>query len=856
MSITLSSTAAEKPEIRGIRSETLDNGLKIFVYENHEAPTVNLQVWVKTGSIHEGDYLGCGLSHFLEHMMFQGSAKYPHDSIVDTVNLNGGDMNAYTSLGNTVYYIDILSEASEKAIDILCDVVSAPNFPEDSFANEKEVILRERAMSSDNPERQLSEKLWLDMFLSHPTRHPIIGYGDKIKTVDKAMMLDYYRKRYSPERIFFVISGDIQAEKAFLLIRERLSGWNRGQLNDPPLQSESEQVCTRKTTYHFDDPLARIAVGFHIPDASHEDVPALDVLASILGSDKSSRLISRLQDEKHLAINIDAFSYTPYFSGVFGISATTSPDKLDALRAAIFAEIKKISSEDKITNDELKRVVNQVSTSYCRTMRSNGNISRMIGNSVLTYGTTEYINKYIVNVSALTTDDLTRVAEKYLTEKNCTIVEQLPKDKTDNAGPKEKAAAESQVPELIKLKAGQKIITFKDTKLPLVDICLILPGGVIREDKDNAGITRIMASMLTAGTKTYSEKELAALIDDNAIDLGINGGNNSVTISLNCHKNSLKPALEALKSILTEPSFPEKQFEREKENTIKMLASRKLAPQNAAEDKTCELLYRNHPYSHTAAGLEGSVNKITVGQVEDFYFKKCLIADKAIFGVAGDFDKEEILKSINDIIANIKWNEKGKDVLPAHPVFPDKKIRESVKVPREQAVVLLSFPICDNNNEDRFLLNVLSKILNGQSSRLFKSVREESGLAYYTGISTFLGIHEGYMSFYAGTRPDAVDKVISLLDKERRLLLKAKSVTKDEFESAVARIREDLAEQKLDKHSLIFNSALDEYYGNGYMSPWTNEKIFTELKIEDLNAVIKKYFDTDAYVTVISGPQD
>jgi len=154
-------------------------------------------------------------------------------------------------------------------------------------------------------------------------------------------MLDYYKKRYSPERIFFVISGDIQAEKAFQLVRDRLSGWNRGQLNDPPLQAEPEQVCVRKAAYHFEDPLARIAIGFHIPDASHENVPALDVLASILGSDKSSRLISRLQDEKRLAINIDAFCYTPYFSGVFGVSATTSPDKMDALKSAIFAEIRR-----------------------------------------------------------------------------------------------------------------------------------------------------------------------------------------------------------------------------------------------------------------------------------------------------------------------------------------------------------------------------------------------------------------------------------------------------------------------------------------------------------------------------------
>jgi zinc protease len=855
MTITLPSIASDKPEIKGIRSETLENGLKIYTYENHEAPTVCVQAWVKTGSIHEGDYLGCGLSHFLEHMMFQGSAKYPHDSIVETVNRNGGDMNAYTSLGNTVYYIDILSGASEKAIDILCDVISAPNFPEDSFANEKEVILRERSMNSDNPDRYLSEKLWLDFYMEHPARHPIIGYQEKIKSVNKDMMLDYYKKRYSPERTFLVISGDIDSEKAISLIREKLGNWGRGQLAEPPLALEPEQVCTRSSVYHFEDPLARLAIGFHIPDCSHPDVPALDILASVLGSDKSSRLVGRLEDERQLAIHIDAFSYTPYFQGIFGVSATTAPDKMESLKTAIFDEIKKISDDDKVSKDELKRIVTQISTSYCRTLRSNGNVARMIGNSVLSYGTPEYVNKYIENVSKLTVDDITRVAKKYLTAENCTIIELLPKEKKDGSETIEKdKKTELSQPEFMELKSGQRIITLQDTKLPLIDVCIVLPGGVIRENKENAGITRILSSMLTAGTDSYSEKELANLIDDNAIDLSVAGGNNSLTISMNFHKNSMKPAFKALKSILTEPSFPVKQFEREKENTVKMLASRKLAPQNAAEDKITEILYGKHPYSHNAFGVEESVKSLTIAQVKDFYFKKCLLRGKAVFGIAGDFDKKEIIGEIKGIIEDIAWNTKDADEIPERPKFPEKNIRESVKVPREQAVVLMSFPICDNNNEDRYALNILSKILNGQTSRLFKSVREDSGLAYYTGLSTFLGFHEGFMSFYAGTKPDATEQVFSLLNKERLQLLTSKSVTKDEFDSAKARIRQELAEQKLDKHSLIFNSVLEEYYGNSYMSPWTNEKKYNDITLDELNRAVKKYFDTEAYVTVISGP--
>jgi zinc protease len=575
----------------------------------------------------------------------------------------------------------------------------------------------------------------------------------------------------------------------------------------------------------------------------------------VLGSDKSSRLVNRLEDERQLAIHIDAFSYTPYFQGIFGVSATTAPDKIEALKTAIFDEIKKISGDDKVSKDELKRIVNQISTSYSRTLRSNGNVARMIGNSVLSYGTPEYVNKYLENVSKLTVDDITRVARKYLTAENCTVVELLPKEKKDDSEAIDKRKkTELSQPEFLKLKSGQKIITLQDAKLPLVDICIVLPGGVIRENKENAGITKILSSMLTAGTGSYNEQELASLIDDNAIDLGIAGGNNSLTISMNCHKNSLKPALKALKSILTEPSFPVKQFEREKENTVKMLASRKLAPQNAADDKTVEILYGKHPYSHNPFGTEESVKSLTVAQLKDFYFKKCLLPGKAVFGIAGDFDRKQILSEIEDIIGDVKWNEKGADEIPERPKFPEKNIRESVKVPREQAVVLMSFPVCDNNSEDRYALNILSKILNGQTSRLFKSVREKSGLAYYTGISSFLGFHEGFMSFYAGTKPDAAEQVFSLLNKERLQLLTSKSVTKDEFESAKARIRQDLAEQTLDKHSLIFNSALEEYYGNGYMSPWTNGGKYDGITLDELNKVVKKYFDTDAFVTVISGP--
>lgn len=849
-------SALEKPKIGEVKSEILDNGLRVYVRENHESPTVSLQVWVKTGSIHEGKNLGCGLSHFLEHMMFEGSKNYSRECIADLIYRNGGDTNAYTSYGHTIYYIDILSEATDKAIDILADVISSPLFPPEEFAKEKDVIIRERAMYEDNPENMLSEKLWLTMFLDHPVRHSIIGYKEKIVSVNREMMLEYYKRRYSSERIFFVIAGDVDATHVISKIKEKLGKWEMGQIEEPPLPEERNQICPRSLKSHFKDPLVRVAVGFHVPEASHPDTPALDLLAAILGQNRSSRLVSQLRDEAQIAIHIDAFNYTPYFCGVFAISGVCTPEKIDELKAGIFEEIEKV--KDKVSASELKRVVKQAVTGYFREFRSNNNVARIIGDAVLTYGAPDYADKYLDDISKVTVDDIREVARKYLSSENSTIVELLPeKDGDVDVKQKKEDDKKNQThPDIMikKLDSGQKIISLADDTLPLVDICIVFPGGGITENKRNSGITRLAASLLTAGTASMPEKEILRFLDDNAINLSISSGNNTLTIQMNFHKSSIEEALSVLSLILSEPVFPKKQFLREKENAISSLRSMKLSPQNAAEYRLRELLYTNHPYACPSVGLEESIKHLTLGKVKEFYFKNCLIPEKAVFGVAGDIDKNEVSQRIADIISDIPWNTTFKALPVKRPVFPKSPIKDKINVPREQAVVILGFPSCDNNNNDRFALDILRTAFNGMASRLFKTIREKNGLAYYTGLYSLVGLHEGFMTFYAGTNPDKAEKVAALLDNERRLLVEDKALTKEEFESAKACIQKELAEQKLNNQSLILNSTIAEFYGNGYLHPWEIEKNYAKLSLKETNRVIKKYLDTNAFVTVIAGP--
>ena len=157
---------------------TLGNGLEIIVKEDRSAPVVSLQAWCRAGSIHEGEWLGAGISHFLEHMLFKGTERRDANEIAQAVQREGGYINAYTSFDRTVYWIDTPSSGFENCLDVLCDVVGFAALPEDEFDNESDVIRREIAMGEDNPEQVLSKALFRTAYTTHPCRYPVIGFLD------------------------------------------------------------------------------------------------------------------------------------------------------------------------------------------------------------------------------------------------------------------------------------------------------------------------------------------------------------------------------------------------------------------------------------------------------------------------------------------------------------------------------------------------------------------------------------------------------------------------------------------------------------------------------------------------------
>src|SRR6476660_1359970 len=203
--ITFPPTTAQK--------RVLPNGLTIIVQEDRSAPVVSVQAWCGAGSIEENEHLGAGLSHILEHMLFKGTKTRRPNEIAQRIQDVGGYINAYTSFDRTVYWIDVPKAGASVALEILSDTMMNSTLPQDEYIKEQEVIRREFAMTMDDPDRMAGQLLFATAFQRHPYRLPVIGQLEIFNQLTQEQVMDYYKSRYVPNNLTFVIVGDVEAEK-------------------------------------------------------------------------------------------------------------------------------------------------------------------------------------------------------------------------------------------------------------------------------------------------------------------------------------------------------------------------------------------------------------------------------------------------------------------------------------------------------------------------------------------------------------------------------------------------------------------------------------------------------------------
>src|SRR3989440_9485442 len=308
----------------------LPNGLTVIVQEDHSAPVASVQAWCATGSIDEDAHLGAGLSHILEHMLFKGTKTRSTNEIAQKIQDVGGYINAYTSFDRTVFWIDVPKDGVSTALDILADAMMNSTLPPQEYQKEQEVIRREFAMGMDDPDRVAGLLLFATAYQQHPYRFPVIGEIEIYNQLTQEQVMQYYKTRYVPNNLTFVVVGDVDAERVRQQLADLFKPYLEKSLQPVFIPGEPPQLGRREAHQEFATELTHLSLAWHIPAVTNPDVPALDLLSTILGEGRSSRLYLRVRGEAGLAFSISAFSYTPGDPGLFGVDATVDPKKREA----------------------------------------------------------------------------------------------------------------------------------------------------------------------------------------------------------------------------------------------------------------------------------------------------------------------------------------------------------------------------------------------------------------------------------------------------------------------------------------------------------------------------------------------
>src|SRR3989441_8134128 len=587
----------------------LSNGLTIVVQEDRSAAVASVQAWCATGSIYEDQHLGAGLSHILEHMLFKGTKTRGKNEIAQKIQDVGGYINAYTSFDRTVFWIDVPKDGVATALDILADATMNSTLPPEEYQKEQEVIRREFAMGMDDPDRMAGLLLFATAYQQHPYRFPVIGELEIYNQLTQEQVVQYYKTRYVPNNLTFVVVGDVDAEKVRQQLAEAFKSYPEKSLKPVFIPAEPPQLGRREVHQEFSTELTHLSLAWHIPEVTNPDVPALDLLSTILGDGRSSRLYRRVREEAGLAFSISAFSYTPGDPGLFGIDATVDPKKREAaeqLALRIVDEVKQAG----VTAEELAKA-KKISLSHhldaLTTMR--GQASDIGSNWLLTRNL-NFSRDYLDAVQKVTLDDIKAVTAKYLTNENLTLVSLNPKGAlvAKREGPAPVSAGEVQK---FELSNGLRILVREDPRLPLVAMGAVFRGGLLAEAPQTNGITRLMAKVLLKGTKTRTAEQIANDIEAVGGSISSDAGNNSLSVSVDVTKPDLKLGVNLFADVLLNATMPEQAVTREKEVQLAGLKEEDEQPATVARNILRAALFGEHPYALRANGSPDSVPRFT-----------------------------------------------------------------------------------------------------------------------------------------------------------------------------------------------------------------------------------------------------
>ncbi|HEV3263566.1 MAG TPA: pitrilysin family protein [Gemmataceae bacterium] len=859
----------------GIRAETLDNGLRVYLKPVPRSPVVTLMVAYKVGSADE-DLDNTGLSHYLEHLMFKGTDKIMPGDIDRLTLRNGGTNNASTSEDATIYYFDFAADRWEAALGVEADRMRNLRIDErHEFEQEKGAVIQELQRDEDAP-WDLEQKAILPLLFGgkSPYGHPVIGQRQHVRRATAAVIKAHYDKWYHPNNAALVVVGGFDPDKTLAKIKKLFGPIPRAGL--PPRKPARTVERTTPVHHEFPSqfPVPRMLMGFNTVRSGDPDYYPLDVIQALLSGGKTSRLYRKLVEGEEVAGEVGNSNSAGRYPGWFSVQVQLLKGKdRAAAEKLVLAELKRLRDEP-VGDAELKRVKRNLLANFIFAQEGVHNLAATIARDVTT-NDLEFLKTYLPRIAAVTAKDVQATARKYFEPGQRVVVWSVPgtpgeREKVkgesnseqrrgkDRLSPSRRTAGEQfslKDVRRVVLDNGLTLLLFENHRLPIFVADAFVRDTRLLEPGDKAGVAALTGRLLDEGTARHSGQDIAVMIEDVGGSLSLHQAGGSVRV--------LTPdrdlGLGLLFECLTRPAFPRQAFARERQRLLSEIDDAEQEPDSRALMVYRALVYGKHPYGRPQLGYHKTVEELTPADCRKLH-QRLFVPDKSVVAVVGDFDSKEVI----DEITRLTRSWKKEHLARPDPPQIDKPKQFTQKIVTMPGAAQLHFFMGQagirRDNPDYYKLLVMDYVLGtgtGFTDRLSSRLRDRQGLAYTVeaNITRTAAEEPGVFTCYIGTDPENFGRVKQIFLEELTRLRK-EPPEPAEVEDAQKYLLGSLPFEFTTDAGIAAQLVSVERYHLGFDYLDDYRKKVAAVTPEDVQTVARQYLDPGRMILVAAGAVD
>ena len=833
----------------------MDNGQILIIKELHDNPVVTINTFVKTGSVNE-TAKNSGISHLLEHMLFKGTKKYPHENFNKEIDINGANINAYTSFDYTSYSITVPSKNLKKAMDIQADMLFNSLLQREYIEKEKKVILKE---PNNNKLEDIITKLF---YLNNPHKASILGTTESLKNISPQDLYSYYKTWYIPSNMVTVVVGDVETKEVLNLAKN--SFVSSGSKRSISKKQETKGILKKQSefiTYTKGLSVGKTYICFETGGINNKnDIPALNVLYYMLGVGESSKLVKSVK-KTQLAYDIFLTSHRSKENSALIIESIFEPSNMEKVKKSIMYEIKKIQ-DGNFTESDIQKAKDKIIINRIYARETTDKIAEEIGYTMLIFGDPEYYNNYLANIQKVTRNDLINVAKKYLNCNQAIISTTLPQEfrhkklqQTSGLTERPTIVKKQDTITQYKFQSGINLIINQNKANDVIAIKIFSPQKNYSERQ--SCIALLTTSYMMKGTALYSERELQELMEEKGIVIEPNFDKDVFSISIKTTKKDLPLALDILNEIINNASFDKNKLSETKKEILTIIQAYSNSPEFIAIDELRQKLFQG-----TSLGLSGKETKrilptITYNEITQ-YFNNLFQPNKLVISVSGNVVDDEIIDYMTKIFSARKSQVTNLNQQNSKEIQKQFKSIKTIKKETKKniASILIAWPIYNlKEPQDIQTLNVIDFILGkGISSRLFEQLRNNQCLAYNISSHIFKDGINCVFYVYAETTPALAQKTKNELLQQINLL-KNDTVQEVELDQVKEKLLSRLIleqETNMGKANILGSINTNE---SNYKSVEDLTYYIKSVTPKDIERIANKYFN-QPYGLVIIAPKE